>query len=325
MRIRAVILIFVMVLATPSLATERGAKVGGHGGYCDQADSTASTQRCLKRHLDSAQRRLNIVYQKLNGSLEGEKQEELKELQQSWLQYRDAECMWEGAQPQTPALKRIHELSCMARVTEDRLNILSVVLGDAENPDDMREYGAFPRWMNVLAKDHPDIYWDYGIRHAYDLNCDGDDEFIMEGVQIARQKGVVTPKQENKKTAKAGEEPQMSNDPVTFASKKMIAIVENPALGRPKAQVIALPVLQNQTEDALCNARVGLVMRGGLEAVEPAAGAKDDGTDHDAQEEGDAPMVCAAKLIIKDKGCDEKTISWTGKGFALEQEVSETK
>ncbi len=28
----------------------------GHGAYCEQADSTAATQTCLKRHLDTAQK-----------------------------------------------------------------------------------------------------------------------------------------------------------------------------------------------------------------------------------------------------------------------------
>ena len=77
------------------------ANAQGHGGFCEKADSTAATQACLKRHLDSAQRRLNMVYQKLSGQLEDEDKTSLEELQQSWIAYRDAECEWESTQSET--------------------------------------------------------------------------------------------------------------------------------------------------------------------------------------------------------------------------------
>ena len=69
------------------------ASAQGHSQYCSQADSTAAIQKCLKRHLDSAQNRLNKIYTSLSDGLEGEQKEELKELQKNWLRYRDAECM----------------------------------------------------------------------------------------------------------------------------------------------------------------------------------------------------------------------------------------
>ena len=228
---RIILILVVFICMGGAVQAQVSGGVKGHGGYCDQAESTASIQRCLKRHLDSAQRRLNVVYKKLGTTLEGEKLEELKELQQTWLRYRDAECMWESAQTETPSLKRVHELSCMARVTEDRADLLGIVFGDVENPEAPREYGTFPRWMNALVKDRPGIYWDYGGRKSYDLNCDGEDEFIMEGVQLKREK---LPAQEQKDQEEGAEEILSA----AFSGEKIVAIVQNPPWGGPRPRFL---------------------------------------------------------------------------------------
>ena len=180
------------------------ANAQGHGGFCDKADSTAATQACLKRHLDSAQRRLNMAYQKLSGQLEGDAKTSLEDLQQTWIAYRDAECEWESTQSETASIQKLNSTSCLARVTEDRADLLSVIYNDGKASDEPREYGSFPRWMNVIAKDAPSVAWFYGLREAVDLNCDDEDEHLMRGID---KKG-----------------------------NAYLSITQNPAIGRPKSQ-----------------------------------------------------------------------------------------
>ena len=83
-----------------------------------------------------------FLYKKLGEKFDDEKLKEIQELQTSWLAYRDAECMWEADNSDTASLKIINELSCMARVTEDRADILSVIYSSDEAGQ--REYGTFP-------------------------------------------------------------------------------------------------------------------------------------------------------------------------------------
>lgn len=259
-----------------------------HTGFCDQADSTAATQTCLKRHLQSAQKRLNAIYQKLNDKLEAEKLEELKTLQKSWLDYRDAECMWEAENSVTPSTKRLNELSCMARLTEDRADILTVVHGD-EIPQSVRkEYGSFPRWMNVLAKDYSGILWDYGKRKSYDLNCNDEDEKIMIGF-----------KTDNVDSS----EEQQSH---LYSKELMVAIVEDQPVGRPEATILTFPVQKQDGEENICKDDVSLGFTS--ETAEPVEG----------DEEQKTEQACLTKMTVSAKGCEPKTILWTGKSYALE-------
>ena len=97
--------------------------------------------------------------------------------------------MWESQQHDDIALKRVNELSCMARVTEDRADLLTFTYGDdAVMPG---ELGTFPRWMNVVAKENPKVFWNYATRMQADLNCDEQAEAIMVGRGVANDVHVV--------------------------------------------------------------------------------------------------------------------------------------
>lgn len=210
------------------------AQAQGHNIYCDMADSTAATQNCLKKHVDASQKRLNKVYEALERHFEAsDKKQQLKKLQQTWLDYRDAECAWEVEQTETKSLKRINELSCLARLTDDRADILGVVVMDEEAMGMVREYGSFPRWMNVLAKDNPSVYWNYGKRFARDLNCDDESEQIMTGVVAKEQNGVVS-------------------------QEIVVAVAENSAIGRPKAKVFRFDIADEEAQESLCSPSISL-------------------------------------------------------------------
>jgi len=247
------------------------------------ADSTAATQACLKKHLDEAQRRLNKIFDSLNNDLESaQKKAQLKDLQKTWLNYRDAECMWEMEQTETASLKRINELSCMARVTDDRADLLTVIAMDQEVEGGAREYGSFPRWMNVLAKDHSSVYWDYGKRFAEDLNCDEEPEQIMTGVTI-----------------------QSKDD--ALSQEIVIAVSQNPVTGRPKPTLFTFDVAQEASEKTLCSAQVGLNARNETPVK------KEESKDGVEEEK-----TCTQYLEIKHGNCETRKIKWNGKAFELE-------
>lgn len=198
-----------------------------HSIYCKNVDSTAASQECLKKHLKTAQNRLNKIYVKLGETLEADRLEELKSLQKIWLTYRDAECMWEAARPEEVSLKRVNELSCMARVTEDRADLLTIAYDDSAHPDKQRQFGDFPSWMNAVAKQYPAIYWNYGARIEGDMNCDGQNEHVMTGLQMGT------------------EYPDIH-----------LAIIENPLVGKPTPTLFTFPVVtqsDKEIENSICN------------------------------------------------------------------------
>lgn len=281
------------------------AKAQGHGAYCSQADSTASTQNCLKRHLDSAQKRLNKIYTALNVGLDSEKRDELKALQKSWLEYRDAECMWEAARSENTSLKRINELSCMARVTEDRADILTVANDPDTKMGGVREYGSFPRWMNVVAKDNPDVQWDYSGRTGYDMNCDGEDEYLMQGV---RTSPIDLPKLE--------EGDDQAQGAAAYSKEVVFAVTLNPSTGRPISQSFAFDVQKTVADEdhltAICSDKVEVTYSNQVLAK--------------AADSDDVAPNCNARLTLGSKGCAGKIITMVGKGFAvLELPVEEAK
>lgn len=300
--IKSALLLFVLsVMPTQAIAQ-------GHSAFCGQADSTAASQECLKRHLDSAQKRLNKVYKELGGKLDADKLTELKELQSTWLNYRDAECMWESENSVTPSLKRVNELSCMARLTDDRADLLTVIYGDGTDSVSQREYGSFPRWMNALAKDHSDIYWHYGGRTNMDLNCDGEDEYVMRGVRVSALK--MDKSKTDPKPDADGKEVEAAPVNLIYEAKTVIAVTQSPPTGRPNAKIFEFPVQAEDSADAACSENISFQFG---EKPEVAAA---------APEEGEVPQeqACRAYLQLNQKGCAPKIISWTGKEFALEVE-----
>jgi uncharacterized protein YecT (DUF1311 family) len=272
MRIFSITLLFILLLPAPVLAQ-------GHNTYCNMADSTAATQSCLKKHLDAAQQRLNKTYNKLETQLETEeKKQELKSLQQTWLDYRDAECAWEAESTETASLKRINELSCMARVTDDRADLLTVIATDDELEGGAREYGSFPRWMNVLAKDYPLVYWDYGKRFTEDLNCDDEAEQMMTGIVVEQQED-------------------------GLKEEIVVAVTQNPATGRPKPVLFDFNVGEQMDEETLCSGQITLQVSEVKELP---------------KENEETEEYCPVYLAVKHGTCAPRKIKWTGKNFELE-------
>ncbi len=265
---------FLCLILMPSVAFSQG-----HGNYCDQADSTASTVKCLKDHLTDAQERLNLVYKNLEQDMNGEQRSELKELQNTWLVYRDSECMWEAQRSDVVTLKNINELSCMARVTDDRADLLSVTLTGVNNPSGQREFGSFPRWMNVVSKENKDVFWNYGDRQRLELNCDTQDEYVMWGIKT---------------------DSNVDKAHSIYKKTLIIAIADNPPIGRPEITKFSFLISDVKGPENICNDQISVAT---LEEAHP-----------DVQN----IKTCTKQLKVSAIGCADKTISWSGKEFTLD-------
>lgn len=256
------------------------------GTACDRAKSTAESMECINRQFQNAQSRLNESYKQYMDSHDPALRAAAEKAQHEWLSYRDAQCAWESAWADPPALARIYEVSCLSALTETRADILASIAAPAESGESPREFGARPRWMNVLAHDSPDIFWRYGSWLRTDLDCDGREEEIMAGLSVAPEKETD------------------GNSGISFSGAIVVAAVENPATGKPKAQTFEFPVMRESAAPHACDADVRLtpVNRPGL---------------------ADDKTACLAALRIDTRGCAPIMLYRKDKGYELVQYVEE--
>jgi uncharacterized protein YecT (DUF1311 family) len=199
----------------------------GVSGHCAAATSTGDILACVNRHRQDAQIRLNMVFVDLMKSLESEAvQDRLHEAQNAWLIYRDDQCAFERMHAETPALERIVELSCIATLTEARAELLAMALYHRASGKP-REFGTFPRWMNVLSHDYPDVFWRYHNSLETDLDCDGQKDMILSGVSIIGN-------------AQNKDAPEV---------KVVLAVSTNPPTGRPETEILRFPVKTGAGEE----------------------------------------------------------------------------
>lgn len=259
---------------------------------CDKTDSTAAVLDCLNRETQRVQDRLSATFKTVIEEQSEETRTLLNDSQKDWLIYRDSQCRWETGLSETPALTRVYELACLRDLTEDRAALLSAV-SSRQKEKTPREFGSQPRWMTILAETHPDIFWRYGDWKSADLDCDGEDEEIMTGIAVARiQDSVVVGNQDAKEQAH-------------HQIEIVIAVSENPVTGKPRAQLVRLPVTETPQGGAphICRPSVRLEVL-------------DTNGDMMEKTEGEAGKpACARRLKIEDSACAPVEIMWDGKEY----------
>ncbi len=212
--------------------------------YCDTVESTADLLECVNRHHEEAMDRLNTVFENLahpavleaGGDSATEDKtgaQKIHNAQKAWITYRDAECDWEKSQAENPSDERIDELSCLATLTEARTERLALIQG-RKNDSEQRKYGTWPRWMNLLSREYPDTFWRHNSFMRVDLDCDGDEEYLLTGVRVS-----------------PAEELEVQ-----------VAVVEVPAVGLPEAKMLSIPLISRENTDeqnpSFCKASVGM-------------------------------------------------------------------
>jgi uncharacterized protein YecT (DUF1311 family) len=235
--------VFICAVWTAASVSVPQAAASGGARNCQEIKSTAGALACVNQKKKNAQIRLGMIYEMLAESLDEGDLEQLRDSQAKWLSYRDSHCAFEARRAATPALERLYELSCIADLTEHKAELLSMALyhGTRETP---REFGDLPRWMNVLAHDHPDIYWRYGSRISADLDCDGKKENILPGLAVRTPEDVSAPDTETESAA---------------GLEIIIAISENPVTGKPHFHTVGVPLRgAGEFEGAFCSPRITL-------------------------------------------------------------------
>lgn len=263
--------------------------------FCEQAENTADVMACVKKRHDEAQKRLNTIFEQLLAGEQEATQEEngradqLRESQKDWITYRDQECLWETTRVETESLKRIHELSCVTALTQQRADILALSLKeDQEDEGAARSYSATPRWMNALAADHPDVFWRYKDNIRADLDCDGEDEEIMPGLktQVLDVRTEGTDK---------------------YLVKAVVAITENPATGRPRSTLFDFVVSPDRAAGQLCDSSMKLAV-----VSHKAAQVADQETQH-----------CDVALQVNDRKCEPVVVFWDGERYETQPPLTD--
>ncbi len=275
---------------------------------CREAESTSSIQKCLKNKLEEAQNRLKDAYSALDKKFDNQnKSNELKQLQTSWLKYRDDECMWEANHASTPGLKGINELSCMVRVSEDRADLLEITYIDID-PDLTRQYANTSRWKNILRNNYKETVWDFNNAITHDLQCGDTQEIIAQGHKFV----------------------QTEDNKNLFYKNKVLALVINPAIGRPEVTTFDFEISNNEEDknnlNILCDDKIELSFsereKNRDQKVQDANNKKSEDKTSDNKNDNkddntDEEKACQPVMTIEQNKCIHKNIMWNEKEFVL--------
>ncbi|MFJ3450937.1 lysozyme inhibitor LprI family protein [Pseudomonas sichuanensis] len=97
----------------------------------DKASSTLAMGACIQAETKLQDERLNRVYKQLMAKLEGQQQKDLREVQRSWIKYRDGNCAFHGTLS-SGSLYRIEGAMCVMDMSKDRAAELERVLSPGQ-------------------------------------------------------------------------------------------------------------------------------------------------------------------------------------------------
>jgi uncharacterized protein YecT (DUF1311 family) len=89
-------------------------------GYqpCGDKPSTLAIVECVQAKTKAADQRLNATYKALQARIDPAQRQPLLAAQRLWVQYRDANCGFYGAQEGT--IREVQAAECLHSMTEDR-------------------------------------------------------------------------------------------------------------------------------------------------------------------------------------------------------------
>jgi uncharacterized protein YecT (DUF1311 family) len=208
--------------------------------FCEGIKNTANMVVCLNKYYEEMKIELSGDFNSILNTLPAEDSDGFKETQKLWINYRDAECAWETGNETVQSLRRVKELYCLVRLTEQRQNVLRLAQSDLETQHAYQ--GITPRWENVLNDIYGDVYWKANSRMKADLDCNGRDENIILGMRSTANSADQTP---------------------SF----VIGLVESPATGKPSARIFDVPVSaasEDENNPQLCAQNIEISVRQNL-------------------------------------------------------------
>lgn len=110
----APVLAVLVLMALPAMAAMFGP------GYqpCGDKPSTLDIVACVEAKTKVADQRLNAAYKALQARIDPAQRQPLLAAQRLWVQYRDANCGFYGAQEGT--IREVQAAECLRSMTEDR-------------------------------------------------------------------------------------------------------------------------------------------------------------------------------------------------------------
>ncbi|TLP63455.1 MULTISPECIES: lysozyme inhibitor LprI family protein [Pseudomonas] len=118
--------------AVLALATAHADDYSSRYTQCmDNASSTAAMGACIQAETQLQDARLNRVYAQLMAKLAGSQQKALREVQRSWISYRDGNCAFHG-HLSDGSVRRIEGAVCLMDMTKDRAAELERVLSPGQ-------------------------------------------------------------------------------------------------------------------------------------------------------------------------------------------------
>lgn len=218
--------LFMMILAWPQVSQ------ADSKAFCKKAKTNADLVQCLSDTYEKVQDDLRQSYDARMDEQKERGATDLIQGQKDWNLYKKSNCVWEANRQANESLRRITELSCQIRLTENR----QAALDEAALPiaEQRKAKGHTPRWMNVLRAEYPAAYWQYDDAQIHDLNCDGRANFIARGVSV------VAPQDRAADTVDLYE-----------PYKVILGLATMAETGKPDIQVFDFPVHRNGVEAAV--------------------------------------------------------------------------
>ena len=118
--------LFITLLPLPLLAkTLPSEKPPMFINFCEDAETPADKQACTQKRFENAEALLKKNFDYFLRFLQGTSHlADIKNAQNSWLDYRNQECTFEAGFFEEEIAKRTLELSCLSRLTEERTLVL---------------------------------------------------------------------------------------------------------------------------------------------------------------------------------------------------------
>jgi uncharacterized protein YecT (DUF1311 family) len=97
----------------------------------DKASSTLAMGACIQAETQLQDDRLNRVYKQLMAKLDSQQQKDLREVQRTWMKYRDGNCAFHG-KLSNGSIYRIEGAMCEMDMSKDRAGELERVLSPGQ-------------------------------------------------------------------------------------------------------------------------------------------------------------------------------------------------
>ena len=110
------LLLLCCVLADVSASAQRRQKQD----RCDDPQSQAEMNICADKEFRAADAVLNRVYNQLSAKLDEGERAKLKEVELTWLKYRDAECEFEASFYEGGSIQPLIRSTCLTHITKTR-------------------------------------------------------------------------------------------------------------------------------------------------------------------------------------------------------------